>query len=152
MRGEEREERGENRKTNNSPPKEEQNDAQMDTPPTFFEPRSRVDGAGLSDDHRQEELQGFLSWGVQGRRSVKMVDREKRGDGQMTMGVAWATLPTSSSFCMIFFMRACRRVRSVWARSQGEGRRTTGNLVCLFLFFMMAQLMSPLSCDFIPYH
>ena len=27
-------------------------------------------------------------------------------DIQMTMGVACATLPTSSSFCIIFFMRA----------------------------------------------
>lgn len=36
----------------------------------------------------------------------------------MTIGVACATFPTSSSFCIIFFIRA------------------TGNFVCLFLFFM----------------
>ena len=32
--------------------------------------------------------------------------KDEYDDGQMTMGVACATFPTSSSFCMIFLMRA----------------------------------------------
>ena len=60
------------------------------------------------------------------------------------MGVACATLPTSSSFCMIFFMRAFLSAKGsmiglcfskVFSDARNWGR-TTGNLVCLFLFFM----------------
>jgi hypothetical protein len=60
------------------------------------------------------------------------------------MGVACATLPTSSSFCMIFFMRAFLSAKGLMIGlcfskvlpDAGNWGRTTGNLVCLFLFFM----------------
>ena len=92
----------------------------------------------------------------------------------MTTGVAWATLPTSSSFCMMRLMRAWRagaervrvRVRrrqeevavevrrarvgrwadmknndcgERWGRGDITQERTTGNLVVLFLFFMLGR-------------
>ena len=65
----------------------------------------------------------------------------------MTTGVACATLPTSSSFCIIFFIRAySAHVDGTENREENyeilvvERKAcglTTGNLVCLFLFFMV---------------
>ena len=110
--------------------------------------------------------------GVRGASGDAVEDAQGRQDAQMTTGVAWATLPTSSSFCMMRLMRAWRagdervrvRVRrrqeevaagcargGQWADMKNKGcgerwgrgditqGRTTGNLVVLFLFFMLGR-------------
>lgn len=50
----------------------------------------------------------------------------------MTIGVACATLPTSSSFCIIFFIRAYRCMISLGKDMEDilAGRCSNGTLVC----------------------
>lgn len=78
-------------------------------------------------------------------------------NSQMTTGVACATLPTSSSFCMIRLIRAWTvdgwtaylsaggndpgfKLHSEQTESICQEKRTTGNLVVLFLFFILRRL------------
>lgn len=66
---------------------------------------------------------------------------------QIKIGVACATLPTSSSFCIIFLIRACipcgphvKTVEKLWPilnSSAHSAKLTMGNLV-LYFFFMMS--------------
>ena len=69
------------------------------------------DPGGFLDDHLEEHLERFRCGSLSRQR--RMLCERAVGDVQMTTGVACATLPTSSSFCMMRLMRAC-----AWRRAE----------------------------------
>jgi len=70
------------------------------------------DSARLFNHESKKKFQCFGFVVTNDKREVSFAFRfskidKTRGHVHITIGVAWATLPTSSSFCMIFFIRAC---------------------------------------------
>jgi hypothetical protein len=76
---------------------------------TFLEPREAVTRDASSTTSWRKSSSAFAAVVMK----LAMYWRDKSGsetldmDIQITTGVACATLPTSSSFCIIFLMRAC---------------------------------------------
>ena len=94
----------------------------------------------LINDHPEEEFECFRC-----AKTIMLTTQFEQSwnDGykhaHITTGVACATFPTSSSFCMIFFIRACNTFcgDDKLCESCGSNMElTTGNFVDLFLFFM----------------
>jgi len=83
------------------------------------------------DNIRAGEREGVRYTREKGQYSVKPLVSSARAHSQMTMGAPAATLPISSSSCIIFFIRAVGNypMMTVQVRSVQSGR-CTGEVLC----------------------